>query len=62
MIMHQKNKVRGFGKVTLMTRVMGFGELLSEMSEWDPCSSFVMELVWTTWGVPLLLTYLSAFT
>ena len=61
MIMHQKNEVRGFGKVTLLTRVMGFGEILSEMSEWDPCSSFVTELAWPTWGIPLLLTYFSAF-
>ena len=30
-----ENKVRWFGKVTLMTRVMGFGEFLSDMSEWD---------------------------
>ena len=31
-----ENKVRRLGKVTLMTRVMGFGECLSDMSEWDP--------------------------
>ena len=35
---------------------MGFRELQSEMSDRDPCSSFVMELAWPTWGVPLLLT------
>ena len=55
-----ENKERWFGKVTLMTRVTGFRELLSEMSEWESCLSFMMELVWPTWGVPLLLTYLSA--
>ena len=35
MIMHWKSRT-GVGKVTLMTRVMGFGECLSDMSEWDP--------------------------
>ena len=38
-----ENKVRTFGKVTLMTRVMGFEELLSDMSELDLCPSFVVE-------------------
>ena len=38
-----ENKVRTFGKVTLMTRVMGFEELLSDMSERDPGPSFMME-------------------
>ena len=54
-------EIVGVGKVTLMTRVMGFEELQSEMSDRDPCSSFVMESAWPTWGVPLLLTCLSAF-
>ena len=35
---------------------MGFEELQSEMSDRDPCSSFVTESAWPTWGVPLLLT------
>jgi len=47
---------------TLMTRVMGFEELQSEMSDRDPHSSFVIESAWPTWGVPSLLTYLSAFS
>ena len=51
----------GVGNVTLMTQVTGFEELLSDMSDRDPCSLFVMELAWPTWGVPLLLTYLSVF-
>ena len=54
-------EIVGFGNVTLMTRVTGFEELLSDMFDRDPCSSFMMELAWPTWGVPLLLTYLSAF-
>jgi len=44
-----------------MTRVTGFGELQSEMFDWDPCSSFVTESAWPIWGVPLLLTYLLVF-
>ena len=52
----------GFGNVTLMTRVMGFEELESEMSDRDPRSSFMTESAWPTWGIPLLLTYLAAFT
>ena len=51
----------GVGNVTLMTRVTGFEELQSEMFDRDPRSSFVTELAWPTWGVPLLLTCLSAF-
>ena len=47
------------GSVTLMTRVTGFEELQSETFDRDPCSSFVMESAWPTWGVPLLLTCLS---
>ena len=27
------------------------------MSDRDPCSSFVTESAWPTWGIPLLLTY-----
>ena len=27
------------------------------MSDQDPRSSFVIELAWPTWGIPLLLTY-----
>ena len=38
-----ENKVRRFVKVTLMTRVMGFEELLSDMSGRDLGSSFVTE-------------------
>ena len=44
-----------------MTRVTGFEELQSEMSDRDPCSSFVTESAWPTWGVPLLVTCLSVF-
>ena len=44
-----------------MTRVMGFEELLSDMSDQDPRSSFVMESALPTWGIPLLLTYLLTF-
>ena len=54
-------EIVGDGNVTLMTRVMGFEELLSDMSDQDPRSSFVTELAWPTWGVPLLLTYLLMF-
>jgi hypothetical protein len=54
-------EIVGVGNVTLMTQVTGFEELLSDMFDLDPCSSFVMELAWPTWGIPLLLTYLSAF-
>ena len=58
--MNEKNKeIVGVGNVTLMTRVTGFEELLSDMSDRDPCSSFVMESTWPIWGIPLLLTYLS---
>ena len=46
---------------TLTTRVTGLGELQSETSDQDPCSSFVMELAWPTWGVPLLPTCVSVF-
>ena len=49
-------KIEGVGSVTLMTRLTGFEELQSEMSDWDPCSSFMTELACPTWGVPLLLT------
>ena len=54
-------EIEGVGSVTLMTRVTGFGELQSEMSDWDPCSSFVTESAWPIWGVPLLLSYLLVF-
>jgi len=37
---------------------MGFEELQSEMFDRDPCSSFMTESAWPTWGVPLLLTCL----
>ena len=56
---HIKNS--GVGNVTLMTRVTGFEELQSKMSDRDLCSSFMMESAWPTWGVPLLLTYLLEF-
>ena len=39
--MNDYKEIVGVGKVTLMTRVMGFEELQSEMSDRDPCSSFV---------------------
>ena len=39
-----------------MTRVTWFGELQSKMSDRDPCSLFMMESAWPTWGIPLLLT------
>ena len=55
-------EIVGVGNVTLMTRVTGFEELLSDMSDQDPRSSFMTESTWLTWGVPLLLTYLSAFS
>ena len=51
--------MEGVASVTLMTRVTGFGQLQSEMSDQDPCSSFMMESAWPTWGVPSLPTYLS---
>ena len=51
----------GVGNVNLMTRVMGFEELQSEMFDRDPRSLFMMESTWPTWGVPLLLSYLSVF-
>ena len=54
-------EIVGVGNVTLMTRVTGFEELQSNMFDRDPRSSFVMESAWPTWGVPLLLTYLSVF-
>ena len=44
---------------TLMTGVTGLREHQSEMYDQDPCSSFMMESAWPTWGVPLLPTYLS---
>ena len=55
-------EIVGFGNVTLITQVMGFEELLSDMSGQNPRSSFVMESAWPTWGIPLLLTCLSTFT
>ena len=54
-------EIEGVGSVTSMTQVTGFEELQSEMSDRDPCSSFVMESAWPTWGVPLLLTCLLVF-
>ena len=59
--MNVYKEIAGVGNVTLMTRVMGFEELQSEMSDRDPCSLFVTESAWPTWGVPLLLTCLSVF-
>ena len=50
-------EIEGVGSVTVMTRVTGFGELQSELSDRDPCSLFMTESAWPTWGVPLLLTY-----
>ena len=58
----KSNKVRGVGNVTLMTRVTGFEELQSEMFDQDPRLSFVTKSAWPTWGVPLLLTCLLAFS
>ena len=54
-------EIVGVGNVTLMTRVTGFEELLSDMSDRDPRSSFMTESARPTWGVPLLLTYLLVF-
>ena len=55
--MNRHKEIAGVGSVTLMTRVTGFEELQSEMSDRDLCSSFVTKSAWPTWGVPLLLTY-----
>ena len=49
-------EIEAVGSVTLRTRVTGLGELQLEMSDQDPCSSFVMESAWPTWGVSLPLT------
>ena len=46
---------------TLTTGVMGLGELQSETSDRDPCSSFVTESTWPTWGIPSLPTYVSGW-
>ena len=46
---------------TLMTRVTGLGELQSKTSDQDPCSSFMTESAWPTWGVPSLPTYVSGW-
>ena len=46
---------------TLATGATGLGELQSEMSDRDPCSSFVTELAWPTWGIPSLPTCVSVF-
>ena len=54
-------EIVGFGNVTLMTQVTGFEELLSDVSDRDPRSSFMMESAWPIWGIPLLLTYLLTF-
>ena len=51
----------GVSNVTLMIQVTGFEELQSEMFDQDPRSSFMTELAWPTWGIPLLLTYLLVF-
>ena len=37
-------EIVGFGNVTLMTQVTGFEELLSDMSNRNPRSSFMMGL------------------
>ena len=47
-----ENKVRRFGKVTLMTQVMGLRSSLSDMSEWDPYLSFMIESVIARMGHP----------
>ena len=41
---------------TLTTGVTGLGELQSETSDRDPCSSFVTESAWPTWGALCFLT------
>ena len=46
---------------TLMTGMTGLGELQSETSDRDPCSLFVTELAWPTWGIPSLPTCVSVF-
>ena len=40
-----------------MTRVMGFCRALVENVRLGPCSSFVTESAWPTWGIPSLPTY-----
>ena len=52
-------EIEGVDSVTLMTRVTGFGEFQLEMSDRDPCSSFMMESAWPTWSVPSFPTCLS---
>ena len=42
---------------TLTTGEMGLGELQSETSDRDPCSSFMTESARPAWGGPLLPTY-----
>jgi len=44
---------------TLTTGVTGLGELQSETTDRDLCSSFVMESAWPTWGIPSLPTCVS---
>ena len=53
------NEIEGvLVEFTLTTGVTGLGELQSKTSDRDPCSSFVTESAWPTWGTPLL-PYLS---
>ena len=46
---------------TLATRVTELGELQSETSDRDPCSSLGTESAWPIWGVPSLPTCALAF-
>jgi len=51
------NEIEGVLVVfTLMTGVTGLGELQSETSDRDPCSSFVTESAWPSWGIRSLPT------
>ena len=46
---------------TLTNGVTGLRELQSKTSDRDPCSSFVTESAWPTWGVPSLPTCVSVW-
>ena len=46
---------------TLTTGMTGLGELQSETSDQDPCSLFVTESAWPTWGIPSLPTCVLVF-
>ena len=46
---------------TLTTGVTGLRELQSKTFDRDPCSSFMTESAWPTWGVPSLPTCVFMF-